>query len=302
MPSIQHCFRISINFRYPAAPGPSTNGINAANGEDVDEIGVKAGLEVSGGEVGRQIEIDLDEKDPRLLGLYEAIWEKYQLKPSPHQVLPVSERHLYFGVRRKVTWSKNEINASEWLCLQNTLLIAADACCRTNEQLSREDYVAERDPRQRSAVQFGSLMPFTGLAVAEPLRSLLIAEELQGLHLPAVRFVSKAGGIIKPLWALRSKVILPPPLNLLLGEHGHPVEPNTEWWCWWDDGARDPVTLRYERAEMEALGPFDIAMTNERVGQTEQGAYRQCIVSQRFREVMTRLKVRGVRYVPVELF
>jgi hypothetical protein len=101
---------------------------------------------------------------------------------------------------------------------------------------------------------------------------------------------------------LRSKVILPPPLNLLLGEHGHPVEPNTEWWCWWDDGARDPVTLRYERAKMEALGPFDIAMTNERVGQTEQGAYRQCIVSQRFREVMTRLKVRGVRYVPVELF
>lgn len=79
------------------------------------------------------------------------------------------------------------------------------------------------------------------------------------------------------------------------------MEPNTEWWCWWDDGGREPAVLRYQRAEVEALDAFDMAVTFERVGQTEQGAYRQCIVTQRFREVMMKLNVKGVDYVPVEL-
>jgi hypothetical protein len=199
-----------------------------------------------------------------------------------------------------VTWSKKEINSSELLWLRASRLIATHAE-KGLDQLAREDYVAKVDSRLNSGVQFGSLMPFTALAVAEPLRSQLLEENPRGLHLPPVCFLPEARKVGKPLWAVRSRVVMPRPLNLLQGEQGNPVEPNTEWWCWWDDGGRDPAVLRYQRTEVEALGPFDIAMTFERVGQTEQGAYRQCIVTQRFREVMGKLKVKGVDYVPVEL-
>jgi hypothetical protein len=244
--------------------------------------------------------VELDENDPRLAKLYESIWEKYRLRPSPHHVVSASERHLYFGVRRMVTWSKKEINTSELLWLRASKLIATHGE-KNSDQLAREEYVAKLDSRQNSGVQFGSLMPFSALAVAEPLRSQLLGENLRGLHLPPVSFVPEDRKVGKPLWAVRSRVVMPRPLNLLQGEEGTPVEPNTEWWCWWDDGGCDPAVLRYQRAEVEALSPFDIAITFERVGQTEQGACRQCIVTPRFREVMMKLNVKGVDYVPVEL-
>lgn len=198
------------------------------------------------------------------------------------------------------TWNKKEIDACDLLWLRNTQLIASHKDAAP-EQLVREDYVAALDSKQRSRVQFGSLMPFTALAVAETLHTQLAEASLEGLDLPPVTFVPEDQKVIKPLWALKSSVILPRPTNLLQGEKGNAVEPNTEWWCWWGDGGRDPAVLRYRRHEVEAVGPFDIAMTIERVGQTNQGAYRQCIVTQRFRETMTRLNVKGVSYVPVTL-
>ncbi len=300
MPTIRHCFRVGISFRYPAPPGPSTTGIHAHTGEEVELIGRQAGLAVTGSDAGRQIDVDMVEDDPRLTAVYECIWDTFHLKPSRWHVVPRELRDTYFGVRKLVTWTKREIDACELLWLRNTQLIATHANA-TAEQLEREIYVAELDHRQRSATQFGSLMPFTALAVAEPLRSQLLAAELKGLHLPEVEFRPPNRKVIKPLWGLKSSIILPKPLNLLQGEDGNAVEPNTEWWCWWDDGGRDPAVLRYKREELSALGPFDIAMTLERVGQTEQGAYRQCIVNQRFRETLARLKVKGVDYVPVEL-
>jgi hypothetical protein len=67
----------------------------------------------------------------------------------------------------------------------------------------------------------------------------------------------------KPLWALRSHVILPLALNPLVSEQRDRIPANTQWWCYWDDEGRDPATLRYDRQTLEALGPFDIATTAE---------------------------------------
>ena len=94
---------------------------------------------------------------------------------------------------------------------------------------------------------------------------------------------------------------MPPALNPLINEAGGVVIPNTEWWCFHDDGGRTPEVLRYRAEEVKALGDFDIAMTYERVGYHKSTAYRWCIVSQKFRQALKKLKVRAVTYVPVQL-
>lgn len=299
MPSV--LVNVSIHYSpHTLFRGPDSTGIWAASAEDVIELGEASSLPVSLNQGVAKLEFIGDESDSRLIQLYEAIWNKYGLRPKLHHVIPLEDRNAYFGLRRNVRWSKSEIDESELLWLRNKKLIATHAS-RNPDQLAREEYVASLDSKQRSSVQFGSLMPFTALGVAEPLRTKLIAKELKGLYLPSIIFVPEKQALQKPLWGLRSSVILPNALNLLQGEHGNPIAPNSEWWCWWDDGGRDPVELRYDRAAVEELGCFDIAMTSERVGQTEQGAYRQCVVSQKFRKTLTDLNVKGVDYVPVKL-
>lgn len=281
--------------------GPDSTGIWASSAEEVAELGQASSLPISLNQGVAKLEFTGAESDVRLIKLYEAIWDRYGLKPQMHNVIPVNERNLYFGVKRKVTWTKKEIDGCDLLWLSGGQFIACHGEA-TAEQLMREDYVAKLDFRQRSAVLFGSCWPFGGVfALAEPLRSILLEEELAGLYLPPVSFVPENRKVGKPLWAVRSSVILPRALNLLQGELGNPAEPNTEWGCYLDDGGRVPPVWRYRRSEVESLRPFDIAMTFERLGPHLRAAYRSCIVSQRFRETLTKYKVKGVEYVPVEL-
>jgi len=300
MASIRHQFRIGFDTQFTINPGPHTTGIDAWCAEDVYAFSAATNLPIVVGSKACQIDVDLDETDPRLAKLYDAIWEKYQLKPSPWTIIPKAERHQYFGVRRKPTWTKRELDASELLWLKNTMIIGNNKDA-TPEEWAREEYVVSVDSKQNSKTQFGSLSPFMAMAVAEPLRSQLLDAGLIGLDLPPVVFVPRSKPVRKPLWALRSSVILPRPANLLQGEHGNPVEPNTEWACMWDDGGIYPPVLHYRSAEIEKIGRFDIALTFERVGITVQGAFRQCIVSQKFRQVFDTLKVKGVNYVPVDV-
>lgn len=299
MPKIIHDFRVTTDF----AEGlkPYSGGLNVSSNDEVRMLSELSGLPLWAlTQNDLRMVLEIDEKDPRLGKLYEAIWVKYRLKPSCWNIIPKAEQSNYFGVRRKVTWTKKEIDACEMLWLRHKLTIANNRDA-TPEQWQGEEYVAGVDEKQHSAVQFGGLCPFTGLAVAEPLRTQLLESGLKGLYLPPVTFVPPVAKVRKLLWALKSTVILPRPLNLLQGEHGSEPEPNTEWACWWDDGGKRPEVLKFRRSEVQAVGPFDIAMTYERVGITVQGAFRQCLVTQRFREVMTQLKVKGVDYVPVEL-
>lgn len=270
----------------------------------VEELGSLVGLNVAGsGASGRQIDVDLDENDPRLAKLYEAIYAKYHLKPSLWTITPKAERAHYFGVRRKVVWTEREINEAEYLELSASRQIA-DHENPDDEQWEREDYVAELDQKQYTAVQLGIMSPFHGLAVAEPLRSGLLAANLAGLNLTPVIFVG-GGKVKKPLWALKSHVTLPKTLNPVQNGQGEIVDPSKPWERFesrhLDDAGRDPPTLRYKRAEVEVLKPFDIAMTHARFGNGREISYRWCVISQKFRAELKRLKVPALSYVPVVL-
>jgi hypothetical protein len=268
--------------------------------EDVVALGNAVSLPVSLNNGIAKLETTLLENDPRLTKLYAAIWEKYHLRPSQWTIIPKKERDRFFGVRRRATWSQDELDACELLWLQGKATIASHQDA-TDEQWERDDYLVKVDSKQKFKTQFGTLMPFTALAVAEPLRSQLESAELQRLYMPPVVFVPASKPVKKPLWALRSSLILPRPVNTLQGQDGEDAVPNTQWSCMWNDGGLYPPVLKFNHNELRDLASFDIAQTFEKVGLTRQGAYRQCIVSQRFRKVMTDLRVTGIDYVPVEL-
>ncbi|WP_395745060.1 hypothetical protein [Prosthecobacter sp.] len=298
MPKFKHTFSIRYNYRYPDDWGPNSIGIYAKSLKDIDDICAVADLENN---EYRKIDVELDENDPRLVRLYKAIEEKYQFKPSPHTIVPMAERRSYFGVVRKVEWTAAEINEAEFLRFSATRQIAHHEN-PDDEQWEREDYVVELDKKQYTAVQLGLLSPFQGLAVAEPLKSGLLSSDLAGLNLTPVIFTG-GGSVKKPLWALKSHVVLPAMLNPLQNEHGEVVAADKPWARFEsrhvDDGNCDPPVLRYRRAEVQRLGHFDIAMTHARLGNGQKMAYRWCIVSQKFRAALKQLKVPALSYEPV---
>lgn len=63
----------------------------------------------------------------------------------------------------------------------------------------------------------------------------------------------------------------------------------------------DAPLLKYSRRDMESIEPFDIALTKERVYGDYYSAYRLVIVSQSFRQLMQKLKIKDLDYTPVEL-
>ena len=92
---------------------------------------------------------------------------------------------------------------------------------------------------------------------------------------------------------------------MINGSTGEEVIPYDVWpekwgdrWC--DDDGYSPPELVYERKALQAL-EFDIAMTAERTGVNKERVFRWCVVSQKFRSTMIKLKVPGIRYVPVRL-
>ncbi|MFZ2278335.1 MAG: hypothetical protein WAW39_11070 [Prosthecobacter sp.] len=304
MPTITHTFVIHKYYPDDAEWGSVSNGLAAKSIVDVEQLGLEADLPVKeAGYSGRLLKVELDENDPRLAKLYEAIYAKYQLKPSYWTVIPKAERAHYFGLKRKVVWTEQEIDAAEFLELSSSRQIANHEN-PDDEQWEREDYVAEVDKKQSTAVQLGFMSPFHGLAVAEPLRSNLLAADLAGLNLTPVIFV-RGGKVKKPLWALKSHVILPDTLNPIQNGRGDIVASNKGWERFesrhLDDAERDPPTLRYKRSEVETLKPFDIAMTSARFGNGREIAYRWCVVSQKFRAELKRQKVPALSYVPVSL-
>jgi hypothetical protein len=304
MPTVTHTLVIHKYYPDDTEWGSVSNGLAAKSIADVEQLGLEVGLPVNeAGYSGRLLKVELDENAPQLAKLYEAIYAKYQLRPSQWKTIPVSERGRYFGVKRKVVWTEQEIDDAEFLELSASRQIASHEN-PDDEQWEREDYVAEVDKKQSTEVQLGIMSPFHGLAVAEPLRSSLLAANLAGLNLTPVIFVG-GGKVKKPLWALKSHVILPDTLNPIQNGQGDIVTSNKGWERFesrhLDDAGRDPPTLRYRRAEVEALKPFDIAMTSARFGNGREIAYRWCIVSQKFRAELKRQKVPALSYVPVVL-
>lgn len=92
----------------------------------------------------------------------------------------------------------------------------------------------------------------------------------------------------EPWHQLQSDVSMPPvsaPTYTIYG-NGQRVPPDSPTATFFKEDGYNDAVLYYEKASVHNLGPFDIALTHERLGGED---YRLPIVSQRFRECVMKL-------------
>ncbi|MBK8036916.1 MAG: hypothetical protein IPK22_07230 [Verrucomicrobiaceae bacterium] len=69
----------------------------------------------------------------------------------------------------------------------------------------------------------------------------------------------------------------------------------------WYNGGYLPAEMSFRRNEVEALGQFDVAITQELVGGFPRWYHPEVIVSQRFRQVLLKMKNKTAGFNPVHL-
>ncbi len=299
-------FSISY-YRGESIAEPNSIGIQLSTPSEVEEFADYLGIEIPGRNdpkhLSRGCRVEIWEDDPRLQTVVQRIESRYGWKPSKWFIIPMEERSRCFGVRKHRHYSKSELDSAAYLMLLADKVIAKHRD-GTAEQIDAEVYVAAAGQYQLSKTQFGMLMPFWAQCVTETLGRQLQDAGLKGLSLEPVVFrqpddVKKPVNVKKPLLKLSSNSIAPRSLLPLVNEVGERLEPNTKWACYLDDGGYQPYEFKYRESDLKHFQSVDIAMSYERTGVTKARAFRWCLVSQKFRRVLTELKVKGVQYAPV---
>jgi len=286
----------------------SAVGLNMSSHDDVYQIGKQLDYQVNEankteGRWYAWIDITESPESPRLAKLLEILENRHGFKPWPHTVFDMRQRDKFFGVERKRVFSKKEIDQCEYLAF-GLMYSLGHAVYRTEEQFASEQYVTDKVANLKKDTAMGCLSPFQALVVMPKMREILLKEDLVGLDVNDEVIGSKG-----KLFKLGSSVILPRTLTRIVNGQGEDVDPDV-WKVTtihggtedhiYDDGHR-PCILRYRKSEFEALAPFDVAMTYEFIGNHKQGAYRGMIVSQKFRQLLKQLKVRGTYFSPIHI-
>jgi hypothetical protein len=293
-------FSISY-YRGEAVAQPSSIGVQLSTPGEVEEFADYLGIEIPGRNDPRHhsrgLRVELWEDDPKLHSVIQQLESRYGWKQSKWHNIPLEERSRYFGIRKDREYSQKDLDGAAFLILlaQRPIAEQKDG---TAEQVDAEVYVAEADRLQSAKTQLGTLYPFQGYCVSESLRRQLESAGIRGLSLEPV-LILPANKVKKPLFKLSSTFVAPRSLLPIVNEAGHQIEPNTEWACYLDDGGYQPYEFKYRKEDLKRFQEVDIAMSYERTGVTKARAYRWCLVSQRFRQVLAELKIPGVRYAPV---
>jgi hypothetical protein len=272
----------------------------------------------SGNSPSGALEVLESSDSERLRSIEEDIEKLTGMKRSKKGILTDEEELKYYSPGIRVTYSSQELAAAEYLDFSPP---ASKEIGRFGLLLDDETYVVELDKRQQNKHLFGCLFPFFEICgFAEPLKGqlaecglrhlvfdpiLLVEPKVireRGMNspepLPSVEPAPPAK-ILKPLWKLTSDVVLPPCLYALLHNGGQPFTGDLARGCAYDNSTG--LGLRFKREAIESLPPFDVAVTRERTGIARSNAFRQVIVSQKFRQAMLELGVKSAEYVPVIL-
>jgi hypothetical protein len=283
-------------------------GLKIENHEAVRQLASLSGFEVvSHSKPSNREYVGIEVYEPhnssRLAKLLQILEERYGFKPWPHAVFDMRQRDRFFGVERIRTFSKKEIDQCEYLAF-GLVYSLGHAVFRTEEQFAADQYITDKVANLKKDPAMGCLSPFQALVVMPQMRDILLKANLVGLDVDEEVIGSKGR-----LFKLGSSIILPKTLTRIVNGQGEDVDPDV-WKVTtihggtedhiYDDGHR-PCILRYRRAEFEQHAPFDVAMTYEFIGNHKQGAYRGLIVSQKFRQLLRSLQVRGTYFSPILL-
>lgn len=251
------------------------------------------------GSLDRYLEVVLEEDDPRIFEIQKAL-QDYEMTHYPHRFERRAFNDREYAIRRERVYSREEICQAELLRIAGSERKFAEFA----PDHSGEVYVVEISQHLKNKIDFGCSYFHVGVLMSGRLKAALEAEGLAAVKFQEASFDKPPKTDTKRLWQFGSTVRMPACKTQRQDTHGAFVTedgpPAGNLGYYWDDAGFQPAELVYSRADVEQLPRFDIAMTQEFVGEPF-APYREIIVTQRFREAMEKQGVKTALWAPVHL-
>lgn len=267
--------------------------------EAIESLGFEETTKNPKGSLDRYLNIAIKEDDPRIFKI-QKILEDYGMVHYPHRFERRAFYDREYSVHRERVYSREEICQAELLRLAGSERKFAEfAPDRTGEV-----YVVEISQHLKNKIDFGRSYYHVSVLMSEKLKTALKATKLAAVKFKEASYEKPRRPGFKSLWQFGSTVRMPACKTRRQDTHGDFVSedgpPAGKLGYYWDDAGFQPAELVYSRAAVEQLPRFDIAMTQEFVGEPF-APYREIIVTQRFREAMEKHGVKTALWAPVRL-
>lgn len=257
--------------------------------ESLGLLGLKTNVPFASTATGVFYKIKADETDP----IHAKVWGLFREHGIELDKVPG------FCPSRIRLYKENEYGQFEFLSLRPAG-IPSIALFAENKNGTHVLYANER---LKNKLAFASEEVTRVFYASDVGRDYLDAQKLVGIMWEPAAFdhPEKAA---KKLHRLRSSITMPKCLTPIVD--GRYIEittlPEAEVQSrdWYDGGYRPPE-MTFRRHEVEALGQFDVALTQEVVGGFPRWYHPEVIVSQRFRQVLLKMKNTSVGFNPVHL-
>lgn len=297
---------ISIAYDPTEAPRPRAGGLYTGTPEHVHLFAQILGKTANQSGKYCTLSVEVNGDTTELDALLQEIEYLYGFKYYDGLIVPLELRREYFCVKKTRVYHQAELDNAEFLLVNVNRIIGEWCDCLSEDQIENEQYVVDAKRTLDNKIQFGSIFPLSALAVGEEFKSKLEQANLDGLNLSPV-IASPSNRLKKKLWKFGSDYVLPRSQLRIVGLRGESVEFSPLWNRGYFDDAGTPVELIYSEADFRSIGPFDIAMTAERLGcvasNDEAGsrsrAVRRCVVSQKFREFTIKHRFKHAEFSPV---
>lgn len=164
-------------------------------------------------------------------------------------------------------------------------------------------HVLKANARLKNKLIFGNVEGTRVFYASVEGREYLDHQNLIGISWDPVVF-DRPEIAAKKLFQLRSSIMMPKCLTPIVDDRYIDITtlPESEVQGRnWDNGGYLPAEMSFRRSEVEALGPFDVALTQEVIGGFPRWYRHDVIVSQRFRQVLLKMKNTSVGFNPVHL-
>lgn len=289
---------------YPEALGNSNADVVIRDRITFDKIRSLAPLTVDGKNPNYKI-LRIDNADPNLEIVLKLIEQQTGRRParSRQEGNDASLAHSVFPCRVEREYSRDDIIDAPLLRLRATKELAYPAPNHHPEKFA----VCGDEKLKNTKWDFGYVFWCEGLVCSDHLRQQLESKKIKGIEFKPVSVITTKNTNYRQLWQISSRVILPPLLLPLAGKDGRPYkgpltdEPDCQGCFVQENNISKHHHYRFSRSDIEKLGDFDVALTQERFGSWDVSAYRSVIVSQRWREVFEYFKIPEVEFLPVFL-
>lgn len=233
--------------------------------------------------------VKADETNP----IHTQIWELFSKRGIDLDKVP--DFHPF----RSRLYQKREYEQFEFLSLRPDKLAWIAEFAENRDGV----HVLKANARLKNKLVFGNVEHTRVFYASEEGREHLDAQNLIGIAWEPVVF-DHPDRAAKKLFRLRSCITMPKCLTPVIDTRGIDVStlPESDVVVrQWDNGEYFPSEMSFRRSEVEVLGKFDVALTQEMIGGFPRWYHPEVIVSQRFRQVLLKMKNTSVGFNPVHL-